>query len=313
MAVDHPLVAVVGPTGSGKSSLALRLAREFGGEIVGCDSLQIYRGFDIGSAKVPVSGREGIPHHLIDIAEPGEVFTAGDYARRARAVLQEIAGRGRLPIVAGGTGFYLRALLEGLSPGPGRDEAVRARLDKRTDRRLHRLLRRLDPAAAARIHPADRPKMIRALEVRVLERRPLSELQALPRRSLRGFAVRKLGLDPPRAELRARIDARTAEMFRQGLVAEVRGLLAAGCSGTEKPFQSLGYAQALAVARGQLGESEAVAAAQAGTRQYAKRQMTWFRREQNIQWLSGFGHCAELQLGTIETIREWLEQFRKVA
>lgn len=289
--------------------MALRLAQELPGEIVGCDSLQIYRGFDLGTAKVPVSGRAGVPHHLIDIASPGEVFTAGDYARRAREAIAGIAARDRVPVVAGGTGFYLRALLDGLSPGPPRNAAVRERLETRTNARLHRLLARLDPGAAARIHPQDRPKMIRALEVRAVEGRPMSEVQARPRRALEGFAVLKLGLDPPRAELRAVLDARTAAMFQSGLIDEVRALLAAGCTGAEKPFESLGYAQARAVLHGVMKLEQAVATTQAETRQYAKRQMTWFRREKNVTWLSGFGQRPEVQHRALETIREWREHF----
>ncbi len=288
----------------------MRLAQALPGEIVGCDSLQIYRGFDVGTAKVPVSERQGVPHHLIDVARPGEVFTAGDYARRARDVLAGIAARHRVPVVVGGTGFYLRALLDGLSPGPARDAAVRAKLETRTNPRLHRLLARLDPAAAARIHPQDRPKMIRALEVRAVEGRPMSEVQARPRQALEGFAVLKLGLDPPRAELRAVLDARAAAMFQSGLIDEVRALLAEGWTGEEKPFESLGYAQARAVLRGAMTLERAVAATQAETRQYAKRQMTWFRREKDVTWLSGFGQRPEVQQRALATIREWREHYR---
>ncbi len=200
----RPLVAIAGPTGSGKSDLALALAERYRGEIVNCDSIQVYRGFDIGAAKLPEAARRGIPHHLIDIVGPGELFTAGEYARRAREALGEISARGRLPILAGGTGFYLRALLDGLFAGPTRDQAVRDRLAARETRRagsLHRLLRRFDPAAAARIHPNDTPKVMRAVEIRMLSRRPATEMFGNGRQALTGYRTLKLGLLPDREAL----------------------------------------------------------------------------------------------------------------
>jgi len=285
-----PLVVIAGPTGSGKSALALRIAQRFHGEIVNYDSLQLYRGFNVGTAKTPPSARRGVPHHLIDVLEPQSVFTAGDYARAARAIVAEISARERLPVVVGGTGFYLRALLEGLPALPGRDESLRARLVEREGKRpgaLARLLRRLDPEAASRIQPDDRQKMIRALEVRVLTRSP-----APPKSSaepMRGYRRLKIGLNPDRARLRAALDARAREMFQMGLIEEIEGLLAGGCSGEEKPFESLGYRQALAVVRGEMTREEAIESTQVTTRQYAKRQMTWFRRDPEMVWLEGFG------------------------
>jgi tRNA dimethylallyltransferase len=240
--ISNPLICIVGPTGAGKSELAIRMAEELDGEIVNCDSLQIYKGFDIGTAKVPMVERRGIPHHLIDVVEPENVFTAGDYSRRARETVADITARGKIPVVAGGTGFYLRAFLDGLSPLPGRNDVLRERL---TGRPLHMLLKRLDPVAAERIHENDAPKLTRALEVRILTGKP-AKAQSPPD-PLRGYKVRKIGIFPARQELYARLDARCKWMFGHGLVEEVEGLLRRGVAGDAKPFESLGYRQALAV------------------------------------------------------------------
>jgi tRNA dimethylallyltransferase len=290
-----PLVAVVGPTGSGKSALALCLAQNFAGEIVNCDSLQLYRGFDIGTAKTPAAERRGIPHHLFDVLAPEESYSAGEYAREARRSIAQISGRGRLPLVAGGTGFYLRALLQGLPSLPARNEDIRARLLRREQSRpgsLHRILTRLDPGAGARMHAHDVQKTMRALEIRLLTKRPLpspSEGDALP-----GYRVIKLGLEPDRDALHQRLEFRTREMFEHSLVGEVRSLLMQGGTGDEKPFESLGYKQALAHVRGSLTLQQAVASTIVETRQYAKRQRTWFRRDPQIHWLRGFGEQPEL-------------------
>jgi tRNA dimethylallyltransferase len=293
-----PLVAVIGPTGSGKSELAIRLAEEFHGEIVNCDSLQIYRHFDIGTAKVPESERREIPHHLLDIIEPDQVFTAGEYARIGRQTLADISSRNHIPVVAGGTGFYLRALIDGLFAGPTRDEELRRRLARREQRRagsLHRLLRRFDRAAAERIHANDLPKLTRALEVCLLTRRPLTRLYAEGRDSLQGYRVLKLGIQPDREELYRRLDARCECMFRTGLVQEVERILSSGYAPECKPFESHGYKQVLQMLRGELTLKEAIFYAQRNTRRYAKRQMTWFRQERDVQWLRGFGADLELQ------------------
>ena len=293
-----PLPVVLGPTGAGKSELAIHIAQALDGEIVNCDSLQLYRGFDIGTAKVPVELRGGVPHHLLDVLEPTEVFTAGEYARSARKVLLEIASRQRIPVVVGGTGFYLRALLEGLFPGPLRDEAIRTRLQLREGRlpgSLHRILARLDAAAASRIHPHDKNKTIRALEVRILEGKPISALFGKGRTPLHGFRPIKLGLDPPRELLYGRLDARTLGIFERGLMEEVRQLLAAGVPRSAKPFESLGYKQALQVLEGRLTPEQALQSTQLETRRYAKRQLTWFRKEQDLHWLRGFGDDARVQ------------------
>jgi tRNA dimethylallyltransferase len=305
----QPVVAIAGPTGSGKSELALCVAEEFGGEVVNCDSLQIYRYFDIGTAKLPAAERRGIPHHLIDILNPDEVFTAGEYARRARSALAEISARGRLPVIAGGTGFYLRALVEGLFRGPQRDAALRARLAARERRRpgsLHRLLMRFDPAAAARIHPHDVPKVTRALEVCLVTRRPVTALFGEGRDSLQGYRVLKMALAPDRPELYRRLDERCQRMFEAGLVDEVRRILALGFPPACKPFESHGYHQVIQLLSGELNAREALFYAQRNTRQYAKRQMTWFRKEPGLRWLTGFGDDPLVQQAALALIREFL-------
>lgn len=297
-AAELPLVAVLGPTGCGKSELALEIALQFGGEILNCDSLQVYRHFNVGTAKLPLAARRGIAHHLIDIADPGELFTAGEYARRARPVLADISARGRLPVVAGGTGFYLRALLDGLFPGPSRDQTLRDRLAAREQRRpgsLHRILNRLDPVAASRIHPHDVPKVTRALELCIVMRHPVTDLYRGGRDALAGYRALKIGLEPSRDALYERLDARCRWMFDSGLVEEVQSILALGFPRTVKPFESHGYKQALQMLRGELTLKEAIFYAQRNTRRYAKRQMTWFRQEPGMVWLKGFGDSPEIR------------------
>ena len=290
---DKRLLVIVGPTGSGKSTLAMALAERLGGEIVNFDSLQLYRGFDIGTAKTPLAERRGIPHHLFDVIDAASgyaSYSAGDYARLARERIAEISGRGRLPIAVGGSGFYLRALLDGLPQLPARDAGLRARLEMRESRRegsLHGLLRRLDPSAAARIHPRDVHKTIRALEVRLLTRAAAPAPETAE--PLTGYQVVQIGLNPDRAELVKRLDARVMAMFAGGLIDEVRGLLAHGATGAEKPFESLGYKQALQYIHGQATLEQAILSTQIETRQYAKRQRTWFLRDSRIHWLAGTG------------------------
>lgn len=306
----RPLLAIAGPTGSGKSDLAIELAETFGGEIVSCDSLQVYRYFNIGTAKPTEADRHGIPHHLIDIVDPEQSFTAGDYARAARPLLRDISARARLPVVAGGTGFYLRALLEGLFEGPSRDEGLRNELIRRESRRrgfLHRLLRRLDAGAASRIHANDSNKLARAVEVCLVEGRPLSQLFAERQREpLSGFSVLKLVLWPDRDELYRRLDARSEAMFDAGLVEEARDILAAGHAASAKPFESLGYAQALRVLRGELSREDALEEMRRETRRYAKRQLTWFRRERGSQCLAGFGDDPAIREKALMAARAWL-------
>ncbi len=288
------LVVLLGPTGSGKTALSLRLADRFGGEIVSCDSVAVYLGMDMGSAKPSREDRARVPHHLIDVVSPDQPYTAGDYSREARAAIAGIAARGRLPIVTGGTGLYLRALLEGLFAGPKRSESLRARLRGSAQRHgagwLHRLLARVDPGSAARIHAHDEPKVIRAVEVAMATRQPLSAaLAGRGRRDpLVGYRILRLGLRPDRAALYARITQRAADMFAGGLVEETRALLAR-YQPAPAALGALGYYQAAGVVRGELSFAQAVASAQQGHRNYAKRQMTWFRRELGVQWLEGFG------------------------
>jgi tRNA dimethylallyltransferase len=295
----NPVVVVTGPTGSGKSAIALDLAEILHGEIVNCDSVQLYRYMDIGTAKTPPGQRRNIPHHLIDIVNPDEIYTAGEYQRSARAILQEVAARGRVPIVVGGTGFYLRALLHGLFEGPTRDEPLRARLASRKPGSLHRLLTRFDPAAAAHIHAHDTNKLIRALEVRMLTRQPITTLYDHHREPLRGFRIVQVGLDPPRDQLAQHINQRCLSMFTSGLVSEVEEILAMGFARDCKALQSIGYRESLQCIDGLCSLTEAVELTQAATRQYAKRQRTWFRRDPDITWFQAFGN----QLETSEAIK----------
>ncbi len=303
----HPLVAVVGPTASGKTDLSLFLAERLNGEIVNYDSVQVYRYFDVGTAKASPAEQRRIPHHMLDLLDPHEELTAGEYARRARIVLEEIRSRGKVPVLVGGTGFYLRALLEGLFPGPQRDEELRERLGERASERgpgyLHRMLRRLDPASAARIHANDTPKLIRAIEVCLRARRRMSEMfeETRGHGRLEGFRAVKIGLDPPRDELYARINRRAELMFEQGLLDEVRSILARGASPAAKPFESHGYLEALAVVQGRMSVADAIASTQLRTRRYAKRQMTWFRREE-VVWLRGFGSHPDVQQQALNAV-----------
>jgi len=303
---DFPLIAIVGPTAAGKSALALALAERLDGEIVNYDSVQLYRGFDVGSGKLAPAERRGIAHHLLDCLEPGQVFTAGDYRREALKVLADLRARGKLPIFAGGTGLYLRALFLGLFEGPARSEALRERLRTMVDRRgrefLHRLLVRLDATAAARIQPRDTQKLIRALEVCILARQPLSMLHARGRAILEGFRVIKIGLNPPRAQLYDRINRRGESMFAAGLLEEARAMLGRPDVERIKALGALGYRQACAALEGSVSREEALAATQVATRHYAKRQMTWFRREADITWFEGFGDDPHVQHRVMETL-----------
>ncbi|MDP9169895.1 MAG: tRNA (adenosine(37)-N6)-dimethylallyltransferase MiaA [Acidobacteriota bacterium] len=305
---EAPLIAIVGPTGSGKSALALQIARRFTGEIVNCDSVQIYRHFDIGSAKTPPGERYGVPHHVIDVAEPSDVFTAGEYSRIARLVLHDIAARDRLAVVTGGTGFYLRALIDGLAPGPERNEMLRERLLAREQRRpgsLHVLLRRFDRLTALRIHANDIPKVMRAVEICLTSRLPAAEVFAGGRDPLTGFRVLKIGLFPNREQLYQRLEARLNAMFEYGIVEETRSILAAGWPESSKPFESIGYKQALQLVKGELTLKEALYYARRDTRHYAKRQMTWFRQEKGLEIFPGFGE----EIATAAAVEARVERF----
>ena len=297
------VLVVAGPTASGKTALALHLAERLGGEVVNYDSMQMFRGFDLGTAKPSAAELARAPHHFIGELEPTEPFTAGEYARRALPRLREIAGRGRLPVLAGGSGFYLRALLEGLSPLPAASPELRRRLRRRGPERLHRLLARLDPESARRIAVRDAPKAIRALEVRCLSGRPLGELwrqrPAQPAAALRAW---KLGLRPPRAELYARIDRRAGEMFAGGIQAETRELLRR-YPAELKLFEAHGYKQACDLLLRGAALEAALAEARQEQRNYAKRQLTWFRRDPEMHWLAGFGDDAGIQAAALEWAR----------
>jgi tRNA dimethylallyltransferase len=285
------LVVILGPTGSGKTSLSVALAKQFDGEIVSCDSVAVYQGLEIGSAKPTAEQRKQIPHHVLDVVTPDTFYTAGDYSRAARTAIAAIAARGRLPIVTGGTGLYLRALLQGLFPGPQRSAPLRDRLLRKAETRgpsvLHRILKRLDPASAARIHANDVAKVIRAIEVTLAAGQPMSETWKEGRDPLTGYRVLRLGLDPPRPQLYERINVRASVMFAEGLVEETRGLIAH--YGHTPALASLGYRQAAEFLEGSLTLEQAIAAASQGHRNYAKRQLTWFRREPEVCWLKGFG------------------------
>jgi tRNA dimethylallyltransferase len=305
------LVAILGPTGSGKSELALQVAARFHGEVVNCDSVQMYRLFDIGAAKLAEKDRRGIPHHLIDIADPDQLFTAGDFARVGRPVLNQIASRDHLPVVTGGTGFYLRALIDGLAPGPQRDEELRERLRRREQRRpglMQRYLRRIDPITAARIHPNDTPKVIRALEICVAARRSASDVFADGRDALEGFGVLKIGLFPDREELYQRLETRMEAMFESGLVEETKSILARGYSPDCKPFESIGYKQAVQRIEGSLSSKDALFYAQRDTRRYAKRQMTWFRQEPGLEVVAGFGDNPAVIATVLDRTAKWLSE-----
>lgn len=306
----HPLIMLVGPTASGKTSLAIRLAEEFDGEIVSCDSVAVYREMEIGTAKPSYEERAMVPHHMIDIAWPDEPCTAGDYSRQAREALAGITGRERLPIVAGGTGLYLRALIDGLFPSPPsqpeRRERLRALANKRGAAYLHRMLTRLDQVAAEAIHVNDVPKVIRAIEVSLAADQPLTKQWEKGRDGLAGYRILRLGLNPPRPRLYERINQRAAAMFDRGLIEETERLIeryGRDC----RPLTSLGYAEASAVVRNELSCEEAVAQAQQGHRNYAKRQLTWFRREPEMCWLAGCGGDDDVVIQARELVARHLD------
>jgi len=290
------LIVVLGPTASGKSALAIKLAQAFNGEVLVCDSTQVYRRFDIGTGKVPFAEQQAIPHHLMDIADPDAVFTAGEYRRRALAALDDLRVRGKTPVITAGTGLYLRALLEGLAESPERSEDLRERMRaivaKRGPKRLHEILTRLDRESAARIEPADTQKIIRAIELRLLAGKTVGEIHAAGRDPLQGYAIVKIGLAPPRPALYARIHERIDEMIAAGWIDEVRHLIDSGVPESAKAFQFIGYSQWREYLRGNLSREDALEQIRKATRHFAKRQQTWFRREANVHWLEAFGGDA---------------------
>lgn len=292
------LIVILGPTASGKSALGIPMAQQTGGEILVCDSTQVYRRFDIGTAKVPFAGQQGIPHHLVDLVEPAEVFTAGDFRRYALEVLEDLRRRGRTPILTAGTGLYLRALLDGLAEAPRRSEELRDRLRRharlRGGKYLHRLLARLDPATAVRIAPGDAQKIIRAIEIRVFSKKSVAEIHAAGREPLEGYEILKIGLNPPREALYAHIHARIGTMLASGWLEEIRNLIATGIPGDAKPFQFIGYSELREHLEGRLSREQAVEKIQQATRNFAKRQLTWFRREPEVHWFPGFGNDPQI-------------------
>ncbi len=304
---SRPLVVIMGPTASGKSALALRLAREFSGEVLACDSTQVYRHFNIGTAKVPPAEQQGIPHHLVDLVDCHEHFTAGDYRRQALAVLADLRRRSKLPVFTAGTGLYLRALLEGLNDAPTRSEELRERLKRQGVRHgpgyLHEALARLDAEAAARIAPRDTQKIIRALEVCILTGKPITAILRAPRPRLEGFEVLKIGLLQPRPELYARIEHRLSAMLDGGWVEEVRAILARGIPAEAKPFDFIGYRQLRDHLRTAMPREQAILEIKQATRRYAKRQTTWFRREPAVHWLEGFGDSPAIQQAAADHLR----------
>jgi tRNA dimethylallyltransferase len=303
------LVVLLGPTASGKTALSIKLAERFNGEIVSCDSVAVYREFEIGTAKPTAEERLRIPHHLLDIASPLHHYSAGDYSRDARTALSEITGRQHLPIITGGTGLYLRAMLHGLFAGPARVNELRERLRNAETKRgpgyLHQMLSRRDPAAATAIHAHDIPKLVRALEVSFTLGQPITQAWAEGSDALRGYRILRIGLEPERQLLYARINQRAQSMFDQGLVTETEALLEKFGTGL-KVFDTLGYRQAAAHLRGECSLETAIQLAQQGHRNYAKRQLTWFRREPDVHWLHGFGDQPEIMEAAEKLIRESL-------
>jgi len=290
---EPTVVAILGPTATGKSALALALAERYRGEIVSCDSTAVYRGFDIGTDKIALADRRGIPHHLIDIVEPAGEYTAAQYARDAARAIRDIQARGHLPLVVGGTGLYYRALTRGLFPGPGRDPRMRNRLESIARRRdvtfLHRMLERVDSESARRIQPRDLKRIVRALEVFFLTGRPLTRHFAETSSPISGMTVVALALRLPAAQTSLRVTRRVDEQFERGLLDEIRGLLARGIPETVRSFGGLVYRQALEHLHGVRDEAATRALIAQENRRYARRQLIWFRKEPNLTWFDGSG------------------------
>jgi len=305
--MSHAL-AVVGPTATGKSALAIAVAQRIGGEVVACDSTAVYRGIDIGTDKVPVAEQGGIPHHLIDVVGPAVVYSAARYAADAAQVMRAITARGRIPIITGGTGFYYRALVRGLFPGPARDTALRARLERVAERRgvesLHRWLARIDARSAARIQPRDLKRLVRALEVYLLTGRPLTEHFEATASPIADYALITIGLDMPRELLRARVTRRVDEQFARGVVREVATLLEAGVPPTAHAFSGLVYRQVMEHLQGVRDEPATRALIVQENMRYARRQLMWFRKEPGVRWLAGPGEAPDVQARAVAMIRE---------
>jgi len=304
------LVAVVGPTATGKSALGLSIAGAFDGEIVACDSTAVYRGIDIGTDKVPVAEQGGIPHHLVDVAGPAETYSAARYAEDAAAVIRDISARGRLPVLVGGTGFYYRALVRGLFPGPARDDRLRDRLDRVASGRgveaLHRWLERVDPDSARRILPRDQKRLVRALEVYLLTGRPLTDHFGDTRSPIAGFDVLPIGLSLPREALRQRVARRVESQFARGVVAEVRALIASGVPATAHAFSGLVYRQIIEMLDGERDEAATRALIVQENMRYARRQLMWFRKEPGVRWLTGPGELDSVGGEAVELVSAFL-------
>ena len=302
------LVAVVGPTATGKSTLALTLAERLDGEIVSCDSTAVYRGFDIGTDKVPRALRRGIPHHMVDVVGPTEQYSAARYAREAAAIVRRITASGRLPILVGGTGLYYRALTRGLFEGPGRHDEIRMRLTRSARRHgarwLHRLVGRIDPSSARRIQPGDEKRLVRALEVFLVTKRSLTEHFAATRSPLAEYAVTTVALRLPRDETVRRVRARVDTQFETGLLGEVRGLLARGVPEAAPPFGGLVYRRVLEHLRGVRDEAATRALIVRENQRYSRRQLIWFRKEPNLQWIDLPGEHPETLSVVARTLRD---------
>ncbi len=306
------VVAILGRTATGKSALALEVAARYDGEIINCDSTAVYRGFDIGTDKIAPADRRGIPHHLIDIVDPTEEYTAAQYARDAAAGIRDIHARGRLPILAGGTGFYFRALTRGLFPGPGRDAALRQRLESIAERRgvpfLHRMLRKVDPESSMRIQPRDLKRLVRALEVFLLTGRPLTAHFAETASLIPDVDVLPIGLRLRAAEISERVTRRVGEQFARGLLDEIRRLLARGIPEDARPFGGLVYRQALEHLHGVRDEAATRALIAQENRRYARRQLIWFRKEPNLAWFDGPGESAQTIAAVLRLVDERLQE-----
>jgi tRNA dimethylallyltransferase len=308
---ELPVVAIVGPTASGKSALGVWLAERLNGEVIACDSTQLYRRFDIGTAKPSREERRGVTHHLLDVLDGTDEATAGGYRERAIAVLNGLRERNKLPIFTVGTGLYLRALLEGLADVPERSEEIRERLRASAAEHgpghLHGVLGKMDPESARKIAAADEQKLIRAIEICLLTKRPLSEVHRTGRKPLEGWRAVKIGLAPNREELYERVHERTQAMLERGWLEEVQRLMESGVAENAKGFDFIGYRELRKVLRGEMSIEDAVAAIQQATRRYAKRQMTWFRRESGVEWLKGFGDEQQIQSEALEKVQRGLK------
>ena len=309
------LIAILGPTATGKSAVGLAVAERFGGEIINCDSTAVYRGFDIGTDKVAPADRRGIPHHLIDIADPTEDYTAARYAREAATVIRDIHARGRLPVLVGGTGFYYRALTRGLFPGPGRDAALRQRLESIAERRgapfLHHMLWKVDPPSGVRIQPRDLKRLVRALEVFFLTGRALTAHFSDTMSPIPDVDVTAIALRLPAAQISERVTRRVDEQFARGLLDEIRTLLARGIPADARPFGGLVYRQALEHLRGVRDEASTRALIAQENRRYARRQLIWFRKEPNLQWIDGPGESAGAIAAAARLIAERLQELHR--